>query len=168
MAKRKRRPTEPGEFEDPLDNYDSPTYADDLERSLGEDAIPAVMKIEPFKTIPASSTVAEAVATMSELGIACLMIADEQGHLVGVFSERDVLNEAAGEYDADADQPVSQVMTPDPSVVHEADPPARALNLLATGGFRHIPVVDADGRPVGILGPRRVTAYLKAQLDQAG
>ena len=51
-------------------------------------------------------------------------------------------------------------MTPDPTVVFENDVPAKVINLMGTGHFRHIPVVDADGRLKGIIGGRRVTQYI--------
>ena len=47
-----------------------------------------------------------------------------------------------------------------PVVVYSTDVPAKAINLMTTSGFRHIPVLDVDDKLVGVLGPRRLTRYL--------
>jgi len=51
-------------------------------------------------------------------------------------------------------------MTPDPEVLGLADPIAYALNKMSVGGFRHIPLVDATGRPVGIVSVKDIVDYI--------
>ncbi len=164
MPKRPRRDPEPGEFEDPLSNYDPPEYGDDLERSLLTDNI-GVFRTTPIATIPPSATIHTAMKMMDELGVACLMVVAGE-HLMGVFSERDVLNRVADDYDKLRDRPVSEVMTVDPSCVHDTASPAKALNLMAVGGFRHVPILSADEKLVGVLGPRRVISYIQKHFDK--
>lgn len=166
MARRKRREADPEEFQDPLSNYDTPEYEDELDRSLAEDTVTAVIRTQPFKAISPETSVEEAMRLMHELGIACLVVADASGKLAGVFSERDVLARVAEQFEAVRGERIDALMTADPAVVYETDCPAKAVNLLATGGFRHIPVVDVDGRVVGILGPRRITRYLSQLMEQ--
>ena len=158
--KRKRRQTPPGDFQDPLSNYDEPEFDDQLERSLMQDVISEVMIYKPYKTVNVDVTVEQSLKIMSELGIACLMVTDGD-KLVGVFSERDVINRIAGDYPTLRDRPVREFMTQDPIVVHETDCPAKAINQMAVGGFRHIPVLSVDERIAGILGPRRVVKYVE-------
>lgn len=157
--RRKRRSAPPGDFSDPLSNYEQPAYVDDFERALTEDEV-SQLQHQPFMAVPPSTTVEQALRTMADLDIACLMIA-EGDRLVGILSERDVVNKILDTYEKIKDQPVSAVMTPDPVTVHETESPAKALNLMAVGGFRHIPLLDVDEKIVGIVGPRRVTAYLQ-------
>ncbi len=163
--KRKRRETPPGEFVDPLSNYDPKTYSDEMERSLLEDTV-ADLKITPYRCLPPQATIETALKTMVDEDIACLMIA-QGDKLLGVLSERDVLDKVAERYAQIKSHPVSEVMTPDPWFVHETDSPAAALNQMAVGGFRHIPVLDVNEKIVGILGPRRVTAYLMEHFERA-
>ena len=163
MAKRKRRPVPPGEFEDPLSNYDPPPYRDELERSLGEATV-GQMQITPFTTVESDTTVGEAVTIMARCNFFCLMVVEED-RLIGVFSERDVLNKAADDFSAVKNKPIRELMTPDPRVVYETDCPAKALNLMAVGGFRHIPVLGVDDRPVGIIGPKRTAAFLQQHIE---
>ena len=51
-------------------------------------------------------------------------------------------------------------MTPDPECLTPHDPIAFALNRMVVGGYRHVPLVTADGSPVGILPMRDVIAYI--------
>ena len=51
-------------------------------------------------------------------------------------------------------------MTPHPITVGPKDPVRTAIRRMQKGGYRHLPVVDENGRPVGILSARRVVHYL--------
>ncbi len=158
--RRQRREPTPGEFQDPLSNYETPAYADDLERSLIEDRV-TVIQSNPFMQVQSSTTIREAMRIMAEQDIACLVVTDEQNKVVGVLSERDVLMRVAEDYAALAGVPVRAVMTPQPTVVYETTKPAHVMNLMSEGLFRHVPVVDADGRLTGMIGARRLIAYLQ-------
>jgi CBS domain-containing protein len=168
MTLRPRRnpasPGDSGEFHDPLSNYDLPAYSDQMERELVENTINA-MVTRPLITVPPTATVTDVLATMVERDVACVLVTDEQDHLLGIFSERDVLLKVAEHFEMVRDQPISEVMTPKPMAVYETASPSQALNLMAMSGFRHIPILDVDDRVVGIVGPRRVTRYLQGLID---
>lgn len=149
---------ETGEFEDPLSQYGPPVYADDMEQALCEDRV-TDMQATPFSTIRPDTTVLEAIRVMVDQGIACVMVADGE-RLLGLFTERDVLNKVFDRFDQVKHLPVSLVMTHAPAAVYDKDPPASAINLMAVAGFRHVPILGLDGRVAGIVGPRRVIAYL--------
>ena len=168
MLRPKRTPLDGAadEFKDPLSNYDQPEFADDLERILATGTI-AELRSTPLTTVPATTTIRQAMTRMVELGIACLPIVDDDQRLVGILSDRDILNKVAERYDELADQPVTDVMTSDPVSVYMADSPAKAIHAMAVHGFRHVPVLDADDRICGILGPRRVTRFLKSHASPA-
>lgn len=158
---RKRNPVEPGEFEDPLSNYDPPHYADELERVLCETEV-SRMPMTPVASVGSDARVRDALGLMAQYECSCVVILDA-GKAIGVFTARDVLNKIADNPGAQA-QPITTHMTPNPRTVHTTDCPAKALNLMAVGGFRHIPVLDADDNVVGILGPRRVTDFIESHL----
>lgn len=159
MARRKRRGPEAGEFEDPLKDYSPPDYSDPLEHAMLEGRV-ADMKIAPYTTLGSQTTVEQALTRMGELNIACVMIV-EADHLLGIISERDVLYKIADHYEQVKARPVSDFMTPSPVAVRRTDSPAKALNLMAVSGFRHLPIINVDDKVVGILGPRRVTTFLR-------
>ncbi len=147
------------DFEDPLSRYEAPVYNDEFERALCEDRI-TEMKVTPFSTISPSTSIVEAMSIMLGNDVACLMVV-ENDHLVGIFTERDVLNKVAERFDQIKHLPVSLVMTHEPAVVYDNSAPAMALNLMAVAGFRHVPILNMSGQIVGIVGPRRAVAYLR-------
>jgi CBS domain-containing protein len=165
MARRERRPVEPGEFQDPLENYDQPEYADVFERSLSEDTVQQVDSA-PFTAVDQTTTVEQVIELMAGQDIASAVIVDHRQRPVGIISERDVLNLIATDYASQKDLPISDVMTRDPYCVYETDSPAQVLNLMGTGGFRHVPVVDTDRKLIGVIGVRRMNRYLREQLDR--
>lgn len=148
----------PDEFQDPLANYDPKTYDDPLEEALAEEAMTAI-RHEPFSTIPPTTPVREAVRQLAEKNVACLLIEHDR-KLLGVFSDRDVLNKVALEYDQVKDEPVRHVMGTNPVFVYDTDPPGAALAVMAVAGYRHVPVLNLDDELVGIVSPQRVTAFL--------
>ncbi len=158
---RKRNPVEPGDFEDPLSNYDPPAYADELERVLCATEV-SQMPIRPLAYIEKDATVQDALDTMCKYECSCVVVEDA-GRAVGIFSARDVLNKVAHD-PATRPMPITEFMTPDPRTVYATDCPAKALNLMAIGGFRHIPVLDVNDKVVGMLGPRRTTEFLQEHL----
>ena len=164
MPRPKRQGIQDDRFEDPLSNYAPPSYEDRLQRNLCEDRITEV-KHQPFTCVERGASIRSVMARMVELDIACVMIvADER--LTGIFSERDVLDRVAERFDQIKDEPIETVMTPDPASVYVTDSPAKALAMMALGGFRHVPVLDLDEQIVGMIGPRRVNSYLYRRITE--
>ena len=161
--RRQRRPPADGDFEDPLKNYESVDPEDALTNSLLHGKV-SQMRIKPFMSVLPDATIASVITDMAQMNIACVMI-EENAKLAGIFSERDVLTKIADRFNEIKDQPVRTVMTLDPVAVYDTDSPAKALNLMAIGGFRHIPVVNVDDQVVGILGPNRVTEHIQTHFE---
>lgn len=78
--------------------------------------------------------------------------------LLGIFTERDALRLLAD--GADLDQPVAAVMVRDPVTLRTDDTVGKAIGLMAAGGFRRLPVVDAHGRVTGVLKVSSILRYL--------
>ena len=154
------RPGNSGEhYRDPLENYDPKIYDDPLERALATEPVSAI-QAQPFVTIPPQATVGEAMTKLVDLSIACLLV-EEDGKLLGVFSERDALNKVALEYEQVKDRPIREFMTTSPIYVFNTDSSAAALSVMAATGYRHVPVVDLNHRIVGVVSPQRVTSFLE-------
>lgn len=94
----------------------------------------------------------------------CLVCRD--GSLIGVFTERDIVRLMAGGSAAFLDQPVDQVMTPDPVTIAQSDSVAAAIASMSHGGFRQLPVVDQDHRPTGLLNVAGILHYLVEHFPQ--
>ena len=56
--------------------------------------------------------------------------------------------------------PLAEVMTPDPEVLSVRSTVAYALNKMSIGGFRHIPVVDAEHCPAFVVSVRDIVEFL--------
>lgn len=90
---------------------------------------------------------------MAENNVGALIIV-EGGRIAGIFTERDVLTKVlAGGLDPDATA-LEAVMVADPQTIQADRPLAHALHMMADGGFRHVPVVDAQGVPLGMVSAR--------------
>src|SRR2546430_16487635 len=90
----------------------------------------------------------------------CLLVTDSD-RLVGIFTERDAVLKVAG-VKLDAFD-VRDFMTRDPVVLRHDDTIAVAINKMAVGGFRHIPIVE-DGRPIGVVAARDVFRHILSVL----
>jgi CBS domain-containing protein len=81
------------------------------------------------------------------------------GRVVGIFSERDALRKGLWS-GKNLDAPIRKFMTPDPQTLTPHDAIAMAMNRMGVGGFRHIPLVDGEHHPVGMLVMRDIVRYI--------
>ena len=94
---------------------------------------------------------------MQQAGAGCLIVEDASGICAASCRERDlVMKLPEGGLDGVA---VGDLMTPDPVVLRPDDSVAVAINKMAVGGFRHIPLVE-DGHATGIVSARDVFRYI--------
>ncbi len=100
-------------------------------------------------SVPVSASAQVAAEAMAQHRVGCVVVLDGD-HLVGIFTERDVLTRvvAAG-LDART-TPVSRVMSPQPLTVAPSLPLEKAMALISEKRMRHLPVLDA-GRLVGLV-----------------
>ena len=105
-------------------------------------------------TVAPGATVAEAATVMGTNHVGAALVMDGD-HLVGIFTERDILRALASDFDA-AGHLVSHWMTRDPIVLAPDAATSEALDLMLDRGFRHVPIVEA-GRVVGMVSLRDVT-----------
>lgn len=110
-------------------------------------------------TLTESDNVARAVELMRQHRFGSALVLDEQGALTGILTERDVCRRLASRKEPLEWIPVREVMTKNPQRLTEEDTIARALNHMAVGGFRHIPVVRG-GAPVGFVSIRGILTYI--------
>lgn len=115
--------------------------------------ISQVIAGQEIAAVAPEATVIEAVRMMKQRRIGALMVS-EASRLVGILSERDVVFRVVAEgLDAQKTR-VADVMTVNPETIQPDKPFGHALHVMYEGGFRHVPVVDADGRVVGMVSAR--------------
>ncbi len=78
--------------------------------------------------------------------------------LVGIFTERDALKLMAEA--GDLDRPVEEVMIADPITLSAGDTVGKAISKMSFGGYRRLPIVDEEGKPVGLLKVTGILRYL--------
>jgi len=117
-----------------------------------------IRRLEPRAplSLAPSAPVVEAIRLMREHRIGCVLVVDNE-RLVGILTERDLLLKLE---QADRARPLREFMTPDPEVLSPDDPIVYALNKMSVGGFRHVPLVDAEGRPVGVVSVKDIVDYI--------
>jgi CBS domain-containing protein len=129
----------------------------ELARNLKVECV-SRLRPTPPRCLAADRTVAEAVALMRQASVGCLLVC-RGGRLVGIFTERDLLRRVLAA-DRPLTTPLAEVMTPDPVAVRLKEPISAAVRHMQQGGYRHLPVVDEHGRPLGVLSVKRIVHYL--------
>jgi len=99
---------------------------------------------QEFLAVSPGTSALEAIQKMKAAGIGCTLVLDE-GKLVGIFTERDLLNKLTGNDARPDNTTVAELMSPDPEFLSERDSVATAVNKMSIGRYRHIPVIKADG-----------------------
>ncbi|MCE4609547.1 MAG: CBS domain-containing protein [Desulfurococcales archaeon] len=109
-----------------------------------------VMTRNPASVKP-DNTVMDAVLIMDKLGIGALPVVDENGRLVGIFTERDLLRRVVARRRDPEKTLIRDVMTPNPVTVKPDESVAEALRIMSSLKVRHLPVVNDAGVLVGIV-----------------
>ena len=101
---------------------------------------------------------------MNRHNIGCLLVTDAEDRLIGIFTERDVMMDVAGLVNDLAVATVEEYMTHNPVALKPEMPIASALHMMSVHGFRHLPLVDDENRPTGIISFRDVVEYLNRRV----
>jgi len=113
-----------------------------------------------FVSIDAS--VADAIRTMIDRHAGAVAVVDENHVVAGMFSERDVMKKFALSGRAADATPVRELMSHYVVMGSRETTPAEALQVMIESRHRHLPIVDEDGKLLGVISIRHV---LEAQVD---
>ena len=117
-------------------------------------------------TVRIEASVGDAVRTMQAERTGSVVIVDADGRVAGIFTERDVLLSVVGRITHLDATSVADVMTPSPETLRREDTLAYAMNKMQVGGFRHVPSVVADDRPLHILSLRDVMHHVLQRFER--
>jgi CBS domain-containing protein len=119
----------------------------------------AVMMNRKMRTIQTEATLLEAARLMREVQVGALLV-EENGHLVGVVSETDLVRKAMAEGREIGQEKVRTIMS-SPIITIDIDRPASdASDLMSEKGIRHLAVTDS-GKIVGVISVRDLLRYYK-------
>lgn len=119
----------------------------------------------PHARVEATAPMWQVVAEMKAKGRGAVLVEDS-GKLVGIFTERDVMTRLDHADIMWSHAIVEQVMTPHPTVVRPDDSLAEALRLLTQGRRRHLPIVDAQGKTLGLLSIRDILSFVASKFPE--
>ena len=119
---------------------------------------------EPY-SIKATATVMEAAEFMARRRIGAVCVLNEDNQLIGVFSERDLLNRVVVPRRDPATLRLGDVTSELRAVIRCDETPHQALDRMDEIGSRHLPVVDGDDRWVGMLSMRDL---LRVEVSEQG
>jgi CBS domain-containing protein len=148
------------EFDDAWEDEDESALAREAGR-LGEGILGcAIRALEPKSAVCVTedTPIRDALALMVERDIGAVLV-EREGKAIGIFTERDVLRRVALGA-VDSSRPLREVMTKDPETLGPDDGIAFALNKMVVGGYRHVPIVDDEGRPLALLSLREVVSFI--------
>jgi len=114
-----------------------------------------------------TATVHEAVQAMLAHHQAGVLAVDGQGRLSGIFTERDVLTRVVGKALDARTTPLKAVMTPNPEALTASQRVAYAVHCMSVAGYRTVPLIDGERRPVGVVTVSDVIRWLAHLFPEA-
>lgn len=142
-----------------LTEYDLPSYADEATPTELNRTVASLRLRRPHAMPPGASVRDALKSLVNEPGGAIVVVDDRR--VVGIFTERDVLNRVADSPGV-LDATLASVMTHEPVTLESDDRISVVLNRMGDGGFRHMPVLR-DGELIGMVHATDVARWVLLQ-----
>ena len=113
-------------------------------------------------TVSVLASVEDAIRTMMDKDVGACAVIDEHGIVAGMFTERDVLAKFALSGKSANKTPVRDLMSPMVEMATDETTAAEAFSVMLERHYRHMPIVDEQGKVLGILSIRNI---LEARID---
>lgn len=107
-------------------------------------------------SVPLTAMAADAIRLMIELRVGAVTVLDEKNVVAGIFTERDVLHKMALNPKDPGQIPITEVMTVPVIMATKETTPLEALDVMVEEHHRHLPIVEEDGRLLGMLSMRNL------------
>ena len=146
--------------EPPTTNTSAPTVAvakTASSRKTRDDSV-ATMETDDFVCIQPSTPLSAAIAEMKRDEGGCAIVCAEDGSVVGIFTERDLLTKIVGQ-SVDPNDPVSNWMSPAVATLSPDASIGEVVAVMNERGYRNIPLVK-DGKLAGSVSVFDVIRYL--------
>jgi arabinose-5-phosphate isomerase len=95
-----------------------------------------------------------------------VLVVDDADRLVGIFTDSDLARLFERRQDALLDRPIGEVMTPDPVQVTIGASVAEAVEAMKLRKISELPVVDPEGRPVGLIDLTDLIGLVPAEVEE--
>jgi len=123
-------------------------------------------KEEPV-CIPPDMLVLDAIRLMEQKRIGAVLVANDKKELLGVFTERDYLTKVILRGYSSKDTEVRQIMSVDPITVPQTATIFQCMYLMNLNRFRHLPVLGAENKVIGIVSIGDIVKELVTQNAKA-
>ncbi|MBI2518871.1 MAG: CBS domain-containing protein [Bdellovibrio sp.] len=107
-----------------------------------------------------NTPISEVIEIMQNKKIGSILVVSADFKLIGILTERDIIMRAMGKIHDWDNTYVESIMTIDPLTLQSTDMIAYAMNNMHVGGYRHVPIVDKDKHPVGMISIKDVMSYI--------
>lgn len=126
--------------------------------------IDTIMKTHVITASP-DDNIGAVAKTMKEKGLGAVIVT-ENDKITGILSERDILNKVVAEDKDPHGISVKEVFTPNPVTVKTGTHIKDCAEIIRTKKFRHLPVIQEDGKPAGIISSRDFLGYVVSNLEK--
>jgi CBS domain-containing protein len=127
--------------------------------------VPDVVSAGAVLSLPPDASVRQAAKMMAANNVAALLVAEDDV-VLGIVTERDISARVVAQ-GLDPDLTVLRgVMSPRPRSLAPDDSISEALELMRRHSFRHLPVLDEQGRPLAMVSVRDLYAAVQGQLER--
>jgi CBS domain-containing protein len=136
--------------------------------SLLEERLKVLTRREPVTVEPGTS-LRDSIARMQRTGTGdSVFVTDGDNRLVGVLTERDIFGRLVGGDvgPIDLDQPIESLMNREPRHLHLEETIGDAIDLMQTGRYRNVPLLDEEDHLVGVIRPQDILRYLAEAFPQ--
>jgi CBS domain-containing protein len=115
-----------------------------------------------FVSVTPETRITTVLAVLAERGIGAVLVLDN-GRLVGVLSERDIVRSLVKNAQNTLDMTAAELMTPNPTTAPPETTVEQAMEIMTNKHFRHLPVVD-KGALIGLVS---IGDVVKARIEQS-
>jgi CBS domain-containing protein len=105
-------------------------------------------------SLPPGASVWEAACVMTKANCGSVLIINASGSMLGILTERDLMTRVLAKAVNPQTTKVSEVMTSAPHCVGPDTRVSDAVLIMIERGFRHLPIVGADGKILGVFSVR--------------
>ena len=114
---------------------------------------------EKFIVLNEQASLREVIDNLQRFHIGCILL-ENDNKISGIFTERDIVQIIVGNRHNLEETRIVDFMTKSPDTLYREDPIAFALNKMISGGYRHIPIVDENEKPIGVIAMQDIINHL--------
>ena len=112
------------------------------------------LMLKDVVTTNGNVSIKEAIEILFKRHIGCIVVVDDKQKCIGIFTERDAIRIVAQNVPLDA--AIKKIVTKNPFTVSEDSTFEEAKSVIKTQKIRHLPVINKDGKIVGLISVRHI------------